>query len=61
LYLDQDAAGNLLLLPGQAETLEEAVRLADGEGGDLADIAAVDADRARFGAQARSFALGTLA
>ena len=59
LYLHQDAAGDFLLLLGQGETLEEILGLADGECRDLADIAAVDADRTRFRTQARSFAVGT--
>ncbi len=59
MYLDQDTAGNLLLLPGQAETFEEAICLADGERRNLADILPVDAHRPRFGTQTRSFALRT--
>ncbi len=58
MYLHQDAAGNLLLLPGQGETLEEVVGLADGEGSHLADISAVDANRPCFGTQPRSLAVG---
>src|ERR1700691_993872 len=48
-----------MLLLGQGETLEEILGLADGKCRDLADIAAVDADRTRFRTQARSFAVGT--
>ena len=59
LYLYQDARGNLLLLRGQREPLEEELRLADRERSDLANISAVDADRPRFRTQTGSFAVGT--
>ena len=58
LYLDQDAAGNLLLLRGQGQVFKEAVRLADGERGNFADILSIEADSSCFGAQTCSFALG---